>query len=328
MLIGYLTVAKYYNNYYVYSLDAVLFLFIAFIIIFGIINTENLTKVYQRVLAVIVSVAIGILSVLSDESVKVVLFYFYIVEASLFYPVKHAKIFNIMTIITFIIAVLFAYDNNLLHAIRALLHTSLLIIIAVLCRAYAEAVSAAVSNHSLAQQLEDLEKRYQEMSCLAQKDGLTDLYNYRTFADYINNVDIKGLAIILIDVDFFKTFNDTYGHLCGDAILREIARLIKQSVRDNDMVFRYGGEEFAVVLNINNMNELKSIADRIARSVRLNDFKYNGESVGTLTVSVGYAAATSNTHTARELILAADMALYKAKANGRDTVCCYKEIMC
>ena len=168
------------------------------------------------------------------------------------------------------------------------------------------------------------------MSESVKKDGLTGLYNHKAFFEHITNVDFKRTAVIMIDIDYFKTFNDRYGHLCGDYVLRELSRVIADNVRSCDEVFRYGGEEFAVILQNITSQELKYIALRIRKSVERYSFIYETEVLPNITISIGYAAYVAGNIDAAnpiELIRSADKSLYMAKDNGRNSVCCNGRVL-
>ncbi|MGE3538939.1 MAG: diguanylate cyclase [Candidatus Tectimicrobiota bacterium] len=162
---------------------------------------------------------------------------------------------------------------------------------------------------------------------LASTDGLTELYNHRTFHERLaQEVDrarryARPLSLIMLDVDHFKAYNDTYGHPQGDAVLRELARLLKESSRTSDTVARYGGEEFAVILPETDQRSAQTIGNRLREQVEEHSFP--GEEHlpdGRLTVSIGVATYMLN-GTKDSLLQAADQAMYTAKRAGRNCVC-------
>ena len=162
---------------------------------------------------------------------------------------------------------------------------------------------------------------------LASTDGLTDLYNHRTFqerlaqeVDRANRYE-RPLSVVMIDVDNFKIYNDTYGHPQGDMVLRELARLLRETSRTSDIVARYGGEEFAIILPETDRVSAQKIGHRLRERVELHPFP--GEERlprGALTISVGVAIHTL-AGTREVLLQSADAALYKAKRAGRNRVC-------
>ncbi len=131
-----------------------------------------------------------------------------------------------------------------------------------------------------------------------------------------------NLSIIMFDIDFFKRFNDTYGHACGDYVLQTVARIIKSGIRSQDLAARYGGEEFTVLLNDTNSDDAITVADRIRSKIEQFDFCYENQHMQ-VTISVGVATfdAKDNPVTVpKTLVDQADQALYFSKRNGRNRV--------
>ncbi|MDD2997673.1 MAG: diguanylate cyclase [Erysipelotrichia bacterium] len=167
---------------------------------------------------------------------------------------------------------------------------------------------------------------------LAFTDPLTELFNHRYFQETLAHEFIrakrysKPLSLMVIDIDFFKKFNDSYGHLVGDKVLRHVAAIFKNSVREQiDTVARYGGEEFAVVLPETAIDGAWRFAERIRASVEASRIQ-EGDMQLSVTLSIG-VASTLVTHCEKtsDLIEAADIALYRAKDNGRNQVIKYDE---
>jgi len=170
-------------------------------------------------------------------------------------------------------------------------------------------------------------KLYQEAAELAVTDGLTRLLLRRPLMERLET-ELKRAAeqgspmsLIMIDIDHFKAVNDTYGHPAGDSVLKEVAALVRRSVRDVDVCGRYGGEEFVVLLPLTPMDGALLVAERIREAVRSRPFDLRGES-RQVTISLGVAVAPQHGSQPRELIAAADEALYLSKKNGRDRVTC------
>jgi diguanylate cyclase (GGDEF)-like protein len=126
----------------------------------------------------------------------------------------------------------------------------------------------------------------------------------------------------MIDIDGFKNCNDSFGHLVGDVVLRDVARLMRESVREIDLVARYGGEEFSVVLPETGRSEARIVAERVRKRIEENDFRAYDETLK-MTISVGVSAYPDDSSDADGLIEAADEALYAAKAAGKNIVCEY-----
>ncbi len=169
---------------------------------------------------------------------------------------------------------------------------------------------------------------YIETAALAITDGLTSVFNHRYFQERLERDmqrAVEGqtpLSLCMFDVDSFKLYNDINGHMAGDVALREVARVLRESVKQDDLVARYGGEEFCLILYGVTKNEAVKIADRVRAGFEAVDFP--NESVlpgGELTVSAGVAAFPADARDPSGLIRAADQALYRAKHAGRNRVC-------
>ena len=147
---------------------------------------------------------------------------------------------------------------------------------------------------------------------------------YNVLTDKLDNaLASEGhLSVIMFDIDFFKRFNDTYGHACGDYVLQTVAKIIKSNIRDKDMASRYGGEEFTVLLNETRMEDAMIVAERIRSKVEQFDFCYEDQHVK-VTISIGVATFDSqhNPVTSPKLLVdQADQALYVSKRSGRNRV--------
>lgn len=172
----------------------------------------------------------------------------------------------------------------------------------------------------LRSELNKAEASYRKAQELALRDGLTGLYNYRAFQEHINGLGEAGFAILLIDVDHFKDFNDRYGHIIGDQVLTQIGQVIMENVRRGDKVFRYGGEEFAVVLEDTDHETAKFTAERIRARVAQQDIECEGQTLTSVTISLGVAVFQDTKISAGQILDKADKALYEAKARGRNNV--------
>lgn len=178
----------------------------------------------------------------------------------------------------------------------------------------------------LTEALRKANKGLEELSYL---DGLTSVANRRYFDEQINKEwrskkrHNTPLSLILIDIDFFKAYNDKYGHVAGDDSLRRVAQNLKSTIsRPNDFVARYGGEEFAVILPETDMTGAEKIAEDLRLNIELMKVKHSSEISKLLTISLGVASYCADIHpnNIEEMIEAADKALYQAKKEGRNRV--------
>ncbi|HXB97819.1 MAG TPA: sensor domain-containing diguanylate cyclase [bacterium] len=166
---------------------------------------------------------------------------------------------------------------------------------------------------------------YREAEELAVTDGLTRLMLRRPLMERLD-LELKRaqeqgqpMSLVMLDIDHFKSVNDTYGHPAGDLVLREVAAVLKRSVRDVDLCGRYGGEEFVVLLPQTPLDGARLVAERVREAVAARGFELRGER-RVITVSLGVATSPEHGAEARALIGAADEALYASKQAGRDRV--------
>lgn len=167
----------------------------------------------------------------------------------------------------------------------------------------------------------------------AQRDPLTQLYNKQflneTLERLISNKDkarhYKGIALLMIDCDYFKKINDRYGHTSGDMVLSSVANAMVKSVKSTDYVCRFGGEEFCVISPNTTSFQAYMIAERIRKNIEKIPFVFQGETV-TVTVSCGVSHADCNDDkSSLRLVNESDLALYKAKGNGRNQTMLFSE---
>ncbi len=170
-------------------------------------------------------------------------------------------------------------------------------------------------------QKRELEQVNRELCDLATTDGLTGLKNHRAFQEHLASECEAALrhrtplSLLLLDVDHFKQYNDTFGHPAGDAVLKQVARLLTQTTRDCDFVARYGGEEFVVILSQTSLASAMQAAERCRASIEAAAWNCRA-----VTASVGVATLSLDTSDGESLLTAADQALYAAKYNGRNQV--------
>jgi diguanylate cyclase len=177
------------------------------------------------------------------------------------------------------------------------------------------------------QEIDQLQEHLDVARTESLTDPLTGLANRKSFdenfARAIEEARANGdyLSLLMTDIDRFKTFNDTYGHLTGDQVLRLVAMSVKQNIKGQDIAARYGGEEFAVVLPNTVLRSAITVADHIRRAVMAKDLmkRSTGESLGRVTISIGVAMLRPD-DTPQSLIERADGCLYTAKRSGRNRV--------
>jgi len=179
------------------------------------------------------------------------------------------------------------------------------------------------------QEISQLQQNLEAVRTESLTDPLTSLANRKSFdlaiEDAVRESGATGeqLSLMMIDIDYFKQFNDVFGHLTGDQVLRLVALSIKQNVKGSDLAARYGGEEFAVILPSTSLLQALAVADHIRRTVMSKELmkRSTGEYLGRVTISVGVASCLAGEH-ARSLIERADGCLYAAKRQGRNRVIC------
>ncbi len=170
-----------------------------------------------------------------------------------------------------------------------------------------------------------------QLSKLAKTDALTGLATRRTFQDQLQREwrraqrHFFSLTCVMIDIDFFKEVNDTYGHPAGDAVIRHIARLLEASVRGSDLVSRYGGEEFCVLMPETDEHDALTWADRVREKIERTPIKIGATQVS-VTASIGLAQRLADTKTPDDLIEMSDQALLVAKNSGRNRVLSYSTL--
>ena len=166
---------------------------------------------------------------------------------------------------------------------------------------------------------------------LAITDGLTGLYNHRRFQERLQEEFLRSarhpepFSILMIDIDYFKKINDTFGHPAGDAVLKIVAKLLVKMVRKLDMVARYGGEEFVVLLLKSDSTQAWQMAERIRKTIESAPLDWQGQKIEA-TVSIGIASQPDDAAQREELIACADKALYASKRSGRNRSTLFKDL--
>ncbi|MBL8920691.1 MAG: GGDEF domain-containing protein [Myxococcaceae bacterium] len=167
---------------------------------------------------------------------------------------------------------------------------------------------------------------HDEIYRLTTVDGLTQVHNRRSFDEVIERELSRcrrygrTLSLVLIDVDHFKKINDTFGHLAGDAVLKEVASAIKKRIRKEDHLSRYGGEEFAVLTPEIDLKGARAMAEKLRRMIEKHEFSFDDEVIP-VTISCGVGTLGKKGDTSAALVQRADEKLYEAKAAGRNQIC-------
>ena len=185
-------------------------------------------------------------------------------------------------------------------------------------------------------------RNYQNLLDYSERDSLTGLLNRRTFDEKFSRMvtfnstpdsqleppderrhpnDIEGQWLAVVDIDHFKRVNDQFGHLYGDEVLILVANLLRSSFRTQDRVFRFGGEEFVILLRSVSLTDARSAFERLRANIESHHFPQ----LGTVTVSIGFVSISSSTPVV--ILGHADQALYYGKSNGRNQVCFYDELV-
>lgn len=185
-----------------------------------------------------------------------------------------------------------------------------------LAQEFAERIALALANFNLRESL-----RVQSI-----RDALTGLYNRRFLDETLALEEQRArrtgasVGIVMLDIDHFKQFNDTFGHDAGDALLRELGSLLRTEVREGDTACRYGGEEFTLILPGADFESSQLRAEMLRRKVADIEILYHGQKLGPITLSLGVATYPKHGRSWREVLKAADRALYRAKKSGRNRV--------
>jgi two-component system, cell cycle response regulator len=173
----------------------------------------------------------------------------------------------------------------------------------------------------------DAEAKYhEEIYRMTIVDGLTQIHNKRYLQEALDREVLRArrhsrdLSLLMFDIDLFKRINDQYGHLAGDHVLRELARIVQERIRRDEVFARYGGEEFSILLPETALDGGVSLAQDLRARTESHAFVFQGETIP-VTISIGCALLSATDRTANELIQRADEKLYEAKRTGRNRVC-------
>ena len=176
-------------------------------------------------------------------------------------------------------------------------------------------------------------KKREEMRLLSLTDEITGLFNQRKLVEDLDlfisrfQHDRNGFALLFVDIDYFKSVNDQFGHVVGSQLLIDMAKVVKGQLRNTDLVYRYGGDEFIVLLPRTTIEESKMIALRISEAVKSSEFNIDEEKKYPLSLSIGIAEYPSDAETAKSIIEFADKMMYLSKKNGRGKVFHVSEVV-
>jgi diguanylate cyclase (GGDEF)-like protein/PAS domain S-box-containing protein len=180
------------------------------------------------------------------------------------------------------------------------------------------------ANLGLEERVNALKQAQQELQDVSVRDPLTGLYNRRQldliFAEELERARRSGIAlgVLMMDIDFFKKFNDSFGHDAGDLVLKQVAAAVHGSLRAADSLFRFGGEEFTLLLPGADLRESQQVAEKARLAVEALQLTHQGRSLGKLSISLGVASFPQTGQGSAELLKQADEALYDAKHGGRN----------
>jgi len=179
-----------------------------------------------------------------------------------------------------------------------------------------EFLSLAVANIKLSESLQSQSVR----------DSLSGLFNRRYMEESLQREIQRAtrkqssIGIVMADIDHFKKFNDTYGHAAGDMCVSEIGKLFQQKVRASDIAYRYGGEEFVLIFPESSVDDTFKRAEMLRQAIKGLKLVFQGQFIGSITISMGVAVYPNHGATLDDLLHAADASLYKAKQEGRNRV--------
>ncbi|MFO0661691.1 MAG: GGDEF domain-containing protein [Polyangiaceae bacterium] len=174
---------------------------------------------------------------------------------------------------------------------------------------------------------EDVESQYhEEIYRMTIVDGLVQIYNKRFMYEALEKEivrarrHVRDLCVVMFDIDYFKKINDHYGHLAGDHVLKELARVVQGRIRRDEVFARYGGEEFAMILPETSLQGATAFCESIRKIVEAHKFVFQGETIA-VTISLGAALLLDSDRSGTDIIKRADEKLYEAKRAGRNRVC-------
>ena len=180
-------------------------------------------------------------------------------------------------------------------------------------------------HHDLQLKVQELERVRAKLRKLAVTDGLTGLFNYRAFRGQLHLEVLRSkrfslpFSVLMIDIDHFKVYNDSFGHPSGDQVLKQFSKLVRKNVREVDTIARYGGEEFVVILPGTDKKSAVIVAEKLRKLVEKEPFPHEKDPpIFRVTISVGVTSFPQDTDSEENIIRLMDQAMYKAKKDGRN----------
>lgn len=257
-------------------------------------------------------------------------------EANIFAEISSRKyIFFVLAISVFLFGVAGVVGYRIAHPIQELTLTSIAMSKGDLASRVTIDRKDEIGQlaHAFNEMATSIQTSHEELVRLSSTDGLTGLYNHREFQKRLE-VEIErayrysdNLSLLMIDIDNFKKFNDTYGHQTGDLVLQSISNAIIKEVRMSDFAARYGGEEIAIILPSSDSEEAFIFSDRLRNHIHQIPLKVMGDRIEHVTISIGIASFPQDASDRRGLIETADQALYFAKDSGKNSAILYRDTL-
>lgn len=293
---------------------------------YNAIKNNNLNKNFKNYLPFFESIILVIFGFLvgKDLFYYTGVYFIYLIFQITRYPKKNYIKFNFLAFFSFLIPILFLEKRRIISKEFFLVFIFIFSIGFIIHNLNKEMNRLEVLAKDFMKELKESNLKLKEM---AERDFLTGLYNHKSFYEFVHEYmsrcinNCYPLSLALIDIDEFKKINDTYGHIWGDYVLKEIAKIIKQNIRSTDIAARYGGEEFGVLFPNTERKKAKAICERIRKKIQEYDFNYKDQSIK-ITVSTGVTQKSEkiSIKEVHNFVDDADKLLYKAKNNGKNIV--------
>lgn len=310
------------NNYSVYAIGITLIVICALMFFLMFIFNRNENSRFFQILEMSIFIIFFIIAIYvsgANESYNKFIFLFIIISYTIEYGMKIGlTIATISTVVIIIMDILFVGSSD----INKYFENDLALF-----------VMFYLVSWTLGFYVKLEQSHIKELMEYANIDGLTGAYNHRYFYEIIENISNDShrknsqLSLLMIDIDYFKKYNDMFGHAKGDDLIKEISSIIRNNIRESDILCRYGGDEFCVILSNTSKNEASILANNLRESI----YNYNCQGQeylpnGKLTISIGVSSLKDESENSKDLIENADMALYRAKFLRRNKVELYSSV--